>query len=54
MDMEEQISWASIDKNASVESLLERQVERQSRNWRVEFVRNFNDWEIDEVASFFH
>ena len=31
MDMEEQISWASIDKNASVDSLLERQVERQSR-----------------------
>ena len=61
--MEEQISWASIyvqnnihniDKNASVESLLERQVEGQSRNWCVKFVRNFNDWEIDEVASFFH
>ena len=22
-------------------------------NWRVEFIRNFNDWEIDELASFF-
>ena len=29
-------------------------MEGQSRNWRVEFIRNFNDWEIDEVASFFH
>ena len=37
-----------------MESLLERQVEGQGRNWLVEFVRNFNDWEIDEVASFFH
>ena len=37
-----------------MESLLERQVEGQGRNWRVEFVRNFNDREIDEVASFFH
>ena len=36
-----------------MESLLERQVEGQSRNWRVEFIRNFNNWEIDEVASFF-
>ena len=64
MDMEEQRSRAriyvynnnhNIDKNASVESLLERQVEGQSRNWRVEFIRNFNNWEIDEVklASFF-
>ena len=23
-------------------------------NWCVEFIRNFNDWEIDELASFFH
>ena len=36
-----------------MESLLERQVEGQSRNWHVEFIRNFNDWEIDELASFF-
>ena len=26
-----------MDKNAPVESLLERQVEGQSRNWHVEF-----------------
>ena len=43
-----------VDKNASVESLLVRQVEGRSRNWHVEFIRNFNDWEIDEVASFVH
>ena len=43
-----------MDKNASVESLLERQVEGQSRNWRVEFIRNFNNSEIDEVSSLFH
>ena len=42
------------DNNASRESLLERQLEGWSRNWHVEFIRKFNDWEIDEVASFFH
>ena len=41
------------DNNAFVESLLERQVEGWSRNCCVEFIRNFNNWEIDELASFF-
>ena len=43
----------SVYRNAYVESLLERLVEGQSRNCCVEFIRNFNDWEIDELASFF-
>ena len=30
-----------MDKNASVESLSERQVEGQSRNWHVDFIKKF-------------
>ena len=44
----------TVDKNASVESSLERLEEGGRRSWHVEFRRNFNDWEIDVVASFFH
>ena len=43
-----------MDKNASVESSLERLEEGGRGSWHVEFRRNFNDWEIDVVASFFH
>ena len=25
-----------------------------NREWHIHFERNFNDWEVDGVASFFH
>ena len=53
----------ALDKDASMEYLLEiQEVGGKGRgwwwwwwwNWSVGFMRNFNDWEIDRVASFLH
>jgi len=44
----------AVDKDAFVESLLERQEEGERRSWGLGFMRSFNDWEIDGVASFLH
>ena len=44
----------SINPEASMESMLVRQVPRKIRHWDVRFIRDFNDWELDMVASFLH
>ena len=37
-----------------MESMLVRQVPGKMRHWDVRFIRDFNDWELDMVASFLH
>lgn len=44
----------SINPEASMESMLVRQVPGKMRHWDVRFIRDFNDWELDMVASFLH
>ena len=44
----------SSNKSASLESLLSRLVEGDGRVWNFSFIRDFNDWEMDEVLSFFN
>ena len=42
----------SIDKEASVEASLSRQGAEDRRIWDVRFIREFNDWEMDEGLHF--
>ena len=42
----------ATDREALVESLLDRPAEGERRNWDVSFLRNFNDWELEVVAAF--
>ena len=44
----------SINWEASMESMLVRQVTGKRRHWDVRFIQDFNDWELDMVASFLH
>lgn len=44
----------SINPEPSMESMLVRQVPGKMRHWDVRFIRDFNDWELDMVASFLH
>ena len=44
----------SINPEASMEFMLVRQVPGKMRHWDVRFIRDFNDWELDMVASFLH
>ena len=37
-----------------MESMLVRQVTGKRRHWDVRFIRDFNDWEVDMVASILH
>ena len=37
-----------------MESMLVRQVTGKKEHWDVRFIRDFNDWELDMVASFLH
>ena len=37
-----------------MESMLVRQVTGKRRHWDVRFIQDFNDWELDMVASFLH
>jgi hypothetical protein len=43
----------SNNKDASIASLFEDPKEGRSRVWSVTFCRDFNDWEMDSVESFF-
>lgn len=45
-ETQEALFETALDKDASVESLFERQEVRGRRNLSVGFMRNFNDWEI--------
>ena len=42
----------AIDKEASVEASLSRQEAEDRRIWDVRFIREFNDWEMDEGLHF--
>jgi hypothetical protein len=44
----------SSDKSASLASLLSRSGEGANRVWNFSFIRDFNDWEMDEVLTFFN
>ena len=43
----------SSNKSASIESLLSRPVGGEERVWNFSFIRDFIDWEMDEVLNFF-
>ena len=42
----------SRDRNALIDALYIRSNGRGAREWSIRFVRDFNDWEVDEVALF--
>ena len=42
----------AIDKEVSVEASLSRQGAEDRRIWDVQFIREFNDWEMDEGLHF--
>ena len=44
----------AIDKEVSVEASLSRQGAEDRRIWDVRFIREFNDWEMDEGLHFLH
>ena len=44
----------SRDREAFIDSVYTRSSEVETREWHLRFVRNFNDWEVDVVASFFN
>uniref|UniRef100_A0A2N9FD38 SMP-LTD domain-containing protein n=1 Tax=Fagus sylvatica TaxID=28930 RepID=A0A2N9FD38_FAGSY len=44
----------SSDKSASLASVLSRSDEGARRVWNFSFIRDFNDWEMDEVLTFFN
>jgi hypothetical protein len=43
----------SRDREALIDSLFSRSNGVETREWQFQFVRNFNDWEVDMVAAFF-
>uniref|UniRef100_A0A2N9GD56 Reverse transcriptase domain-containing protein n=1 Tax=Fagus sylvatica TaxID=28930 RepID=A0A2N9GD56_FAGSY len=43
----------SSNKTASIESLIRPRV-GEARVWNITFIRDFNDWELDELLNFFH
>ena len=42
----------AIDEEVSVEASLIRQGAEERRIWNVRFIRDFNDWEMDEGLHF--
>ena len=44
----------SCDRDAHIDVLYTRRSGGASREWNLRFCRDFNDWEVDEVAAFFH
>lgn len=49
-----QFCMSAIDRAASVESLLVRQVVGERRGWDVQFLHDFNNWELELVTAFLH
>ena len=43
----------TANRQATIDSILSRSALGSRSNWNVQFVRNFNDWEVEGVASFF-
>ena len=43
----------ATDQQATIDSLLTRSASGSYSDWNVNFVRNFNDWEMEGVISFF-
>uniref|UniRef100_A0A2N9IRA3 Reverse transcriptase domain-containing protein n=1 Tax=Fagus sylvatica TaxID=28930 RepID=A0A2N9IRA3_FAGSY len=52
-DMYSVIFACSNNKDAFIASLFEEPIAGRSRVWNVSFCRDFNDWEMDLVESFF-
>lgn len=44
----------SRDRDAYIDSFLVRASGGVAREWNLLFHRDFNDWEVDDVLSFFH
>ena len=44
----------SRDREAFIDSLFSHPNGVETREWQLQFVRNFNDWEVDMVAAFFN
>jgi hypothetical protein len=44
----------SSNKTASIKSLLSRPSVGEVRIWNLAFIRDFNDWELDELLNFFN
>ena len=44
----------SRDREAFIDSLFTHSSGVETREWQLQFVRNFNDWEVDTVAVFFN
>ena len=44
----------SSNKTASIKSLLSRPGVGEVRVWNLAFIRDFNDWELDELLNFFN
>ena len=44
----------SRDREAFIDSLYTCSSGVETREWQLQFVRNFNDWEVDTVAAFFN
>ena len=44
----------SRDREVFIDSLFSRSNGVETREWQLQFVRNFNDWEVDMVAAFFN
>ena len=44
----------SRDHEAFIDSLYTCSSGVETREWQLQFVRNFNDWEVDTVAAFFN
>ena len=42
----------AIDKEISIEASLSRQGEEDRRIWDIHFIREFNDWEMEEGLNF--
>ncbi len=41
------------NRQATIDSILIRSASGSRADWNVQFVRNFNDWEVEGLASFF-
>ena len=52
-DMYPGLFACSNNKDAFIASLFEEPSDGRSRVWNVTFCRDFNDWELDSVDSFF-
>jgi hypothetical protein len=53
MDVFPDLYVCASNRQATIDSILTRSASGSRSDWNVQFVRNFNDWEVEGVASFF-